>query len=133
MKERKVGRKWCLWLFGWGWKRGEILVGPTSFLSYPTKTFSSQIGDTIGEKSVQKYLDKIAYISFLIFWLTGHKYVVCLFFFLDELAWYTYTIHCPPFFWLSFFFSFFTRHEFYFLINLGDFFFGWLFAFAFVF
>ena len=46
---------------------GEILVGPTSFLSYPAKTQSSQIGENIGEKGVQKYLDKIAYISFLIF------------------------------------------------------------------
>ena len=42
---------------------GEILVGPMRFLSYPAKTQSSQIG----EKGVQKYLDKIAYISFLIF------------------------------------------------------------------
>ena len=37
------------------------------FLSYPAKTQSSQIGEKIGEKGVQKYLDKIAYISFLIF------------------------------------------------------------------
>ena len=46
---------------------GEVLVGPTRFLSYPVKTQSSQIGEKIGEKGVQKYLDKIAYISFLNF------------------------------------------------------------------
>ena len=27
-------RQWCFWLFGWGWKRGEILVGFTSFLFF---------------------------------------------------------------------------------------------------
>ena len=66
MKERKVERKWCFWLFGWGWKRGEILVGPTSFLSSPSKTQSLQIGEKMRVKVGQKYLDKIAHIFFLL-------------------------------------------------------------------
>ena len=48
-------------------ENGRDFGGPMRFLSYPAKTQSSQIGEKIGEKGVQKYLDKIAYISFLNF------------------------------------------------------------------
>ena len=86
MKERK----WCFWLFGWGWKRGEILVGSTSFLSFPSKTQSLQIGEKIEVKSWQKYLDKIAHIFFLLFFFwqlqsgrnkCGLPTICCFFFF----------------------------------------------------
>ena len=63
MKERK----WCFWLFGWKWKRGEILMGSTSFLPFPSKTQSLQIGEKIEVKSWLKYLDKITHIFFLLF------------------------------------------------------------------
>ena len=109
MNERKVGKNGVCVLFGWGWKRWEILVEPTSFLSYLTKTQFPQIGEKIGEN----FLDQIAHISFfLLFCLTRHKCVATSFFFFFGgligrcyfLAWYTFTIHCP--FFVNFFFNF---------------------------
>ena len=78
MNERKVGKNGVCVLFGWGWKRWEILVEPTSFLSYLTKTQFPQIGEKIGEN----FLDQIVHISFfLLFCLTRHKCVATSFFF----------------------------------------------------
>ena len=94
MKERKVERKWCFWLFGWGWKRGEILVGPTSFLSSPSKIQSLQIGEKMRVKVGQKYLDKIAHIFFLLL----------LFFFFGQPQPGVINVACLLFFFFLFFF-----------------------------
>ena len=92
MKDRKC----CFWSFGWGWKRGEILVGSTSFLSFPSKTQSLQIGEKIEVKSWQKYLDKIAHIFFLLFFFwqlqsgrnkCGLPTICCIFFFFFGFHW----------------------------------------------
>ena len=116
MKERKVERKWCFWLFGWGWKRWEILVGPTSFLSSPSKTQSLQIGEKIRVKVGQKYLDKIAHIFFLLllFLFFGQPQpgvinVACLlfFFFLFFFSFFSFGFHSFTGRWFFFFFNFF--------------------------
>ena len=69
MKERKVERKWYFWLFGWGWKRWEILVGSTSFLSSPFKIQSLQIGVKIGVKYGKNIWTKLSLplLTFLAF------------------------------------------------------------------
>ena len=89
MNEIKVEKKWYFWLFSQGWKIWEILVGSTSFLSFPSKTQYLQIGEKMGMKSGQKYLDKIAHIFFLLFFF-GYLNL-------------TVNVACLPFFFLFFF------------------------------
>ena len=110
MKERKVKRKWCFWLFGWGWKRGEILVGPTSFFSSPSKIQSLQIGEKMRVKVEQKYLDKIAHIFFLLllFLFFGQPQpgvinVACLLFFFFLFFFWVSQFHWTLIFFLIFF------------------------------
>ena len=57
---RKVKRKWRFWLFGWEWKKWEILVGSTSFLSFPFKIQSLQIREKIGVKSGKNIWTKMS-------------------------------------------------------------------------
>ena len=119
MKERKVERKWCFWLFGWGWKRGEILVGPTNFLSSPSKTQSLQIGEKMRVKVGQKYLDKIAYIFFLLllFFFFGQPQpgvinVACLLFFFFPFFLLGFTVSLDvDFFFLIFFYKYDDVHQ----------------------
>ena len=63
--ENEWEKKWCFWLFGWGWKRGKILAGFTSFLSSPLKHNISKFKRNKSEKwKKKKDLDKIFHIFF---------------------------------------------------------------------
>ena len=61
-KERRKNMRELLGeVFGWKGEGKGILVGPKSFLSWPTKIQSPQIGEKIGEKIVQNLFDKNAH------------------------------------------------------------------------
>ena len=61
MKEKKVERKMRFVIVWLTLENDKDLVRPRSFLIGPTKTQYTQIG----EKIIEKYLDKNAYVIFL--------------------------------------------------------------------
>ena len=100
--ENEWEKKWCFWLFGWGWKRGKILAGFTSFLSSPLKHNISKFKRNKSEKWEKKKKKRFGQnFPHFFFWLPQPS-CKC------GLPTYPKTIACIFLGWLfDFFFSFF--------------------------
>ena len=103
-RKEQWGKKWCFWLFGWGWKRIRDFGGAHTFSFLLHQNMISPNGR---EKWVKIFGQNCPHFFF--FWVELNVVVV------DSL-----------FFGLIYLFIF-IGHEFSFLINLGDcLFFFWL-------
>ena len=130
---RKVKRKWRFWLFGWEWKKWEILVGSTSFLSFPFKILSLQIREKIGVKSGKNIWTKMSpllltflasslFFSFLLtFPFSGNAGFLFLFLFFSFIfLWFCQDVS-GGFFSSFFFFLFFFLRKHFWMISYANF------------